>query len=74
MTEQTENPQNRVWVNVERTLSNQSSPYLNNYESIKFIAGESRVINQDEDSFEVRDQLFNSCLNHIDQLVEEWKE
>ena len=70
MTKQTEvlqNDQDKIWVNVERTVN------LGNYSNIKLSVGESRTVRPNDDPIDLRDQVVNQCLDEIDKFVEGYK-
>lgn len=61
------NDDNKVWVNVERTVN------LGNYENIKISVGESRTVGPDENPLTVRNTITNQCLDEADAFAEQYK-
>jgi len=59
-----ENQQNKVWVNLERTVN------LGNYENIKFMVGESRIVEEGKDPVELREEIVNQLVEEINDFVE----
>jgi hypothetical protein len=63
-----ENPQDKAWVNVERTVN------LGNYENIKISVGGSRTISENEDLVEIRKDMTEEALDEVDELAKYYKE
>ena len=59
-----ENQQNKVWVNLERTVN------LGNYNNVKFMAGESRIVEEGKDPVELREEIANQLVEEINDFVE----
>ncbi len=61
------NAQDKVWVNVERTVN------LGNYENVKVSVGESRTVGPKDDPIQLRDDITNQCLDEVDEIAKEYK-
>ena len=59
-----ENQQNKVWVNLERTVN------LGDYNNIKFMVGESRIVEEGKDPVELREEIVNQLVEEINDFVE----
>lgn len=58
------NEQNKVWVNFERTVN------LGNYENIKVMVGESRIVEEGKDPVELRQEITDQLIEEINDFVE----